>query len=328
MPYLGTKGLKASDIRRFNVTSSTSATHTLTWVAPTEQSLIVTINGVKQQEDAYIVSGTTLTLTSALIATDKLEVVGINDVGTTVTPAQNSVNLDKLATTGTASSSTFLRGDMAWTTVSDTSGLANRQVFTSSGTYTKTSGVTKIIVEVQGAGGGSGASEWPYMVGGPGGGGGYANKFIDVSSISSSTITIGAGGAGGSSTGAGSNGGNSIYADGTNTVTGNGGGGGGKASNNSANGNPGSGNTGVGGDFNIEGQRGSMTSPVNPANTINPSANGGSSFYGLGAVQKKYNVPVARSGTGYGAGASANWSNVSQEGADGTDGIVIITEYK
>ena len=58
------------------------------------------------------------------------------------------------------------------------------------------------------------------------------------------------------------------------------------------------------------------------------SANGGSSFYGLGAVQKKYNVPVARSGTGYGAGASANWSNVSQEGADGTDGIVIITEYK
>ena len=63
MPYLGTKGLKASDIRRFNVTGSTSATHTLTWVAPTEQSLIVTINGVKQQEDAYSVSGTTLTLT-------------------------------------------------------------------------------------------------------------------------------------------------------------------------------------------------------------------------------------------------------------------------
>ena len=119
MPYLGTKGLKASDIRRFNVTGSTSATHTLTWVAPTEQSLIVTINGVKQQEDAYSVSGTTLTLTSALIVTDKMEVVGINDVGTTVTPAQNSVNLDKLATTGTASSSTFLRGDMAWATPTD-----------------------------------------------------------------------------------------------------------------------------------------------------------------------------------------------------------------
>ena len=171
MPYLGTKGLKASDIRRFNVTGSTSATHTLTWVAPTEQSLIVTINGVKQQEDAYSVSGTTLTLSSALVATDKMEVVGINDVGTTVTPAQNSVNLDKLATTGTPSSSTFLRGDMAWTAVSDTSGLSSVQTFTSSGTWTRPSGVTKVIVEVQGAGGGAGSGDnYPSQ---GGGGGGY-----------------------------------------------------------------------------------------------------------------------------------------------------------
>lgn len=117
MSYIGAKELKASDIRRFDVTGSTSATHTLTWTAPTEQSLIVTINGVKQQEDAYSVSGTTLTLTSALVSTDKLEVIGINDIGTTITPAQNSVDADKLSATGTASSSTYLRGDMAWSTV-------------------------------------------------------------------------------------------------------------------------------------------------------------------------------------------------------------------
>ena len=55
MSYIGAKELKASDIRRFDVTGSTSATHTLTWSAPTEQSLIVTINGVKQHEDAYSV---------------------------------------------------------------------------------------------------------------------------------------------------------------------------------------------------------------------------------------------------------------------------------
>ena len=97
MPYIGAKELKASDIRRFDVTSSTSATHTLTWTPPTEQSLIVTINGIKQHEDAYSVSGTTLTLSSALVATDKLEVIGINDIGTTITPAQNSVNTDKIA---------------------------------------------------------------------------------------------------------------------------------------------------------------------------------------------------------------------------------------
>ena len=97
MSYIGAKELKASDIRRFDVTSSTSATHTLTWTAPNEQSLIVTINGVKQQEDAYSVSGVTLTLTSALVSTDKLEVIGINDIGTTITPAQNSVDADKLS---------------------------------------------------------------------------------------------------------------------------------------------------------------------------------------------------------------------------------------
>ena len=65
MSYVGRVNQKSSDIRRVDVTSSTSATHTLTWVAPNEQSLIVTINGVKQQEDAYSVSGTTLTLTDA-----------------------------------------------------------------------------------------------------------------------------------------------------------------------------------------------------------------------------------------------------------------------
>ncbi|SVA36478.1 uncharacterized protein METZ01_LOCUS89332 [marine metagenome] len=91
MSYLGKVALKSSDIRRFDVTSSTSATHTLTWTPPNELSLIVTINGVKQHEDAYSVSGTTLTLTSALVAEDKLEVIGISDIGTTITPAQNSV---------------------------------------------------------------------------------------------------------------------------------------------------------------------------------------------------------------------------------------------
>ena len=98
MSYIGAKELKASDIRRFDVTGSTSATHTLTWSAPTEQSLIVTINGVKQHEDAYSVSGATLTLTSALVSTDKLEVIGINDIGTTITPAEGSVTNDHVST--------------------------------------------------------------------------------------------------------------------------------------------------------------------------------------------------------------------------------------
>ncbi len=168
MSYLGKTQLKSSDIQRFDVTSSTSATHVLSWTAPNEQSLIITINGVKQQDDAYSIAGspTTVTLTDALVSTDKLEVVGIVDVGTMNVPGVGSVQTDQLAddavtadklansinteiaantakvtnathtgdvtgataltiavdavdiamlsATGTASATTFLRGDNAW----------------------------------------------------------------------------------------------------------------------------------------------------------------------------------------------------------------------
>ena len=169
MSYLGRIEQKSSDIRRVNVTGSTSATHTLTWVAPSEQSLIITINGVKQQNN-YTVSGTTLTLDAPLVATDAMEVVGILDMGETTIPGDDTVTTDKirddavtadkladsinteiaantakvtnathtgdvtgataltiaagavdlamLSATGTASATTYLRGDNAWEAIS------------------------------------------------------------------------------------------------------------------------------------------------------------------------------------------------------------------
>ena len=71
MSYLGQVELKSSNIKRIDVTSSTSNTHTLTWAPPSEQSLIVTINGIKQQNN-YTIVGTTLTLDSALVSSDEL----------------------------------------------------------------------------------------------------------------------------------------------------------------------------------------------------------------------------------------------------------------
>jgi len=99
MSYLGKTQFKSSDVQRFDVTSSTSATHALSWTAPNEQSLIVTINGVKQQDDAYSIAGspTTVTLTDALITTDKLEIVGIVGVGTMNVPGVGSVQTELLA---------------------------------------------------------------------------------------------------------------------------------------------------------------------------------------------------------------------------------------
>jgi hypothetical protein len=46
-----------------------------------------------------------------------VEVVGINDIGKAIVPADSSVTVAKLATTGTPDGSKFLQDDMAWTTV-------------------------------------------------------------------------------------------------------------------------------------------------------------------------------------------------------------------
>ena len=127
MSYIGQAALKNSEIKRFDVTSSTSATHILGWPPVNEQSIIVTINGIKQQDDAYSVAASTLTLTDALVATDKLEVIGIIDVGVitivgdnTVSTAKlgnSSVTEAKLSTSGTAVAGNYLDGTMAWTAV-------------------------------------------------------------------------------------------------------------------------------------------------------------------------------------------------------------------
>ena len=139
MSYIGQAALKNSELKRFDVTSSTSATHVLSWQAPNEQSLFITINGVKQQDDSYTIAGdpTTITLTDALVATDKMEVIGVLDIGvitivgdntvstaklganavTTAKLGDSSVTLAKLSTTGTAVAGNYLDGTMAWTAV-------------------------------------------------------------------------------------------------------------------------------------------------------------------------------------------------------------------
>jgi len=175
--------------------------------------------------------------------------------------------------------------------------LVSVQTFTSSGTWTKTSGVTKIMVEVQGGGGGGKRSNSSagYSTGG---GGGYARKLIDVSTISSGTITVGAGGIGRTgSDGVGTNGGDTIWFDGINTITGGGGNG---------DGPPSTAGTGIGGDLNLTGKWGGTQS------------GGGDSFYGHGSADGSSSV------YGYGGGGRGGYN---ADAGDGTDGIAIVTEY-
>jgi len=86
-------------------------------------------------------------------------------------------------------------------------------VFTSTGPWTKPTGVTLIQVFVTGGGGGgAGGAQW--YPGGAGGRGGAASDWIDVSAVSSVTATVGtggSGGAGGTSYSHGSGGGDSSF---------------------------------------------------------------------------------------------------------------------
>jgi hypothetical protein len=71
-----------------------------------------------------------------------------------------------------------------------TAAAQSTQTFTSTGTWTKPSGILWVFVELVGAGGGATGH------GEGGGAGGYASEWIDVSSIASEIVTIGTGGIG------------------------------------------------------------------------------------------------------------------------------------
>ncbi|MBI1272907.1 MAG: hypothetical protein GC131_02335 [Alphaproteobacteria bacterium] len=95
---------------------------------------------------------------------------------------------------GTASSSTYLRGDGTWATPSSSSSV-DTQTFTSSGTWTKPGSGSMTLIECIGGGGGGARQSSGYA--GGGGGGGYSYRWIATSSLGSTeTVTIGAGGTG------------------------------------------------------------------------------------------------------------------------------------
>ena len=127
MAYLGRVELKASDIRTSGVqTISGSSTNTVTLggAVPSVQSAILTINGVTQATNTYTISGSTLTLVSGNFADgDVVEAVTINDVGTTIVPADGSVTLPKISA-GTGSAGQYLKtdgvGTLSWSTVAST----------------------------------------------------------------------------------------------------------------------------------------------------------------------------------------------------------------
>jgi hypothetical protein len=215
--------------------------------------------------------------------------------------------------------------------------LVSVQMFTSSGTWTRPSGVSVVVVEVIGGGGGGGGAgatgAGQTSAGSGGGSGGYAVKRIDVSGISSATITVGAGGTGGAAGATGGNGGASSWVDGTNTITANGGTGGAGAGPSSATGianTAGIGGTATGGDINVPGQ-GGFPGIHSPGFGVGTGGFGGSNPYGAGgrAIATATNTN-GQPGQGFGSGGSGAANAASQpgqSGSPGAGGLVVVWEY-
>ena len=218
----------------------------------------------------------------------------------------------------------------------DASGYVGRllkiQVFTASGTVTKTPGAKKWRIKCLGAGGGSSAAPATgsneVSVSNGGGAGAYAEGIYDVSSITTESVVIGSGGAGGTA--------GSIYgADGgTSSVGSFISSPGGKAGLPAGPANPpfqpvdntnSDGPTG----WNIVGSSGAGAEPaVAVANSYAAGSRGSNSIFGVGGSVPALNSP-ANPGGGYGSGASGCSNGPSQSaksGAAGRPGIVIIEE--
>jgi len=211
--------------------------------------------------------------------------------------------------------------------------IISRQVFTSSGTWTKPSGLLYADVEVVGGGGGGGGADAasggnPVAAGG-GGGGGYSRKLINNSALGATeAVTVGGGGSGGNGTTAtnGSTGGTSSFAAHCSAT----GGGGGALNNSTASVSAaaaGGGGSGTGGNSNHVGGGGSCGIVV--SGTVAAGGSGGSSYMGGGWAGRLADGQGEAGGNyGGGGGGGRGTGTSGQAGGSGSAGVVIVTEYR
>ena len=211
------------------------------------------------------------------------------------------------------------------------------QRFTSSGTYTPTSGMKYCTIEVVGSGGGGGgvATQGASSSAGAGGGGagGYARKTVTAATIGASqSVTIGAVGAGGT---AGANNGSTGSACSVGAIVSASGGSGGTGATTVSGYAGGAGGVGSSGDVNATGGAGTFGIGffIAGVQSFGMGGNGGNSYFGGGALGVTNSGGASTAGSnastygGGGSGASSGNSGTQRAGGDGSLGVVIITEY-
>ena len=189
-------------------------------------------------------------------------------------------------------------------------GPASIQTFYDSGTWSRPSGINRIIVRiVGGGGGGSGHSE-------SGAAGGYSEEVLDVRGISSVSVTVGNGSTSGTYySGNGRSGGTSSFGNYCSAS-------GGLGANQSFQHCGGLGGVGSGGNLNIYGGGG--------IGHMNYMGHGGGSFFGNGTMSAHGNwAQGARSNQlrgARGAGGTSGYQR-SYQGANGMKGCVVVMEF-
>ena len=185
-------------------------------------------------------------------------------------------------------------------------------VFTSNGTWNRPTGVTKILVKIVGGGGaGSGVGE-------TGAAGGYAERLMDVTSISSVNVTVGLGSTSPTYYAGSAGSGNSTSFGSYLTATA---GRGGNQSHQHCGGLPG---VGSGGDLNLYGGGGS-------GHMYWSGPPGGNSYFGgagtTGHPQGGNYAHNHSTHAAYGCGGPAGY-HTTHLGANGMNGVVVVYEFK
>lgn len=196
------------------------------------------------------------------------------------------------------------------------------RVVTTPQTWTKSTGVKYVVVEMQAAGGGGHGADTDTAstsCAAAGGGGGFARKLILSSSLrSTEPLFVGVGGTGGSTAAtptAGTDGKPSLF--GEHFITYGGEGASGEAS-------PGGGGSSLSGDFGVDG--GSGTQPV--GSSSDETSVGGHAHFGHGGFQD--HSGSFNQTPGYGGGGAGGYENSPSptgNGQAGGNGIIILTEY-
>jgi hypothetical protein len=286
------------------------------------------------------------------VVTGALGGTGVANTGKTITLGGNLTTSGAFAATLTLSNTTSVTLPTSGTLLANTNNLSDVssaatsrtnlgvdvclyqvvvQVFTSSGTYTPTSGMTYCTIELLGGGGGGGgvAGNVLFAAAASGGAGaGYCRLTTIAATIGASqTVTLGAAGTSGSSSGGnGTSGGNSTFGA---ILTANGGtGGNGSTGTNGFNAVNGvSGGTASGGNINIPGYLSGAGIASFGGTIIIPGA-GANSMYGSGADGGINGNGASASGFGSGGQGASQVANASGfVGGLGTAGYCVVTEF-